>query len=241
MSEQSEQDEIYDFDPLEIKTETDLWAHLSKPPDPRHIRETQSGWDKQGNPIMTKYLPISYVEAKLRQFFGPLGYQFKNGRNRIVINETVGEIEVWVRNPLDRSEWLVYEGWAATQIQLKKGAQVLDVASKIKNSQEKMHPSLKSRCVSNAVKALGPAFGANIGRKEDQTETITKEIAVEEINKYKAMLEFAEDKKELEAAKDLIPHSFHDLKPIREAVILAENRLSQKTLPQQAGAQTLFE
>ncbi len=234
----SKDGEAFEFNTLNIQSEIDLWVELNRKPAPHHIRYRNIA--PRGKPEnLHPYLPISYIEAKLRQIFGPMGMQITGGHWSVVINETVGRIVVKLRHPIEK-DWRDYEGWAATQIQMKSGAAVLDAASKYTSSQEKMHPSLKSRCISDAVKVLGPALGGNLGRKADQVESLSKEMAHEVLNDILTNIEFASTREELQAAKAKIPVSYFDLAPVRKSILEADNRFSKNQLPEQAEAQTLF-
>lgn len=111
----------------------------------------------------TKYVPISHVQTLLDQMFFGL-WQTKCFTYKVVGNELVGSIELWVYHPIIK-EWLVRTGVAATQIRQNKGAKLTDIDAKIKNALEMDAPHLYADCVKSAAKTLGPAFGRDLNRE----------------------------------------------------------------------------
>lgn len=132
-----------------------------------------------------EYVPIDMVEALLDQLFGWDGWQCSEVKQTIVVNEVVGTIslKVWSER---RGQWVERSGSAAVMIQMHKGSTVLDVGSKISNAMEKMAPSLKSKCLSNAAKSLGKRFGRGLNRKEQEQYTVG-----EMAKQIKAFMEYA--------------------------------------------------
>lgn len=124
----------------------------------------------------TKYLPISHIQTLLDQMFFGL-WQTKNFSYKVVGNELVGSIELWVYHPVVK-EWIVRTGVAATQIRLNKGAR-LDVSQKIVNALEMDAPHLYADCVKSAAKTLGSAFGRDLNR---QFEDNYKPLVSNQIN-----------------------------------------------------------
>lgn len=111
----------------------------------------------------TQYVPISHVQTLLDQMFFGL-WQTKCFTYKVVGNELVGSIELWVYHPIIK-EWLVRTGVAATQIRQNKGAKLTDIDQKIKNALEMDAPHLYADCVKSAAKTLGPAFGRDLNRE----------------------------------------------------------------------------
>jgi hypothetical protein len=113
----------------------------------------------QGN---SQYVPISHIQTLLDQLFFGL-WQTKNFNYKVIGNELVGSIELFVYHPVIK-EWLVRTGVSATQIRQSKGAQITDINSKIKNALEMDAPHLYADCIKSACKTLGPAFGRDLNR-----------------------------------------------------------------------------
>jgi len=109
-----------------------------------------------------KYVPISHVQTLLDQMFFGL-WQTKNFNHKVIANELVGSVELWVFHPVIK-EWIVRNGVAATQIRQNKGAALTDIGAKIKNALEMDAAHLYADCLKSAAKTLGPAFGRDLNR-----------------------------------------------------------------------------
>ena len=120
-----------------------------------------------------RYVNISTIEKQLDILFTPFGWETKDFKWTVVVNELVGSLTLRVKNP-DNGEWISREGAGAVQIQMKRDSNVLDVGSKITNAMEKMMPKLKADCIRNAAKSLGNIMGRNVGRKDADIEPFTK-------------------------------------------------------------------
>ena len=110
----------------------------------------------------TKYVPISHIQTLLDTLFFGL-WQTKNFNYKVIANELVGSIDLWVYHPVLK-DWLVRTGVAATQIRQNKGADLTDIGAKIKNALEMDAAHLYADCVKSAAKTLGPAFGRDLNR-----------------------------------------------------------------------------
>lgn len=110
----------------------------------------------------TKYVPISHVQTMLDTLYFGL-WQTKNFQYKVIANELVGSIDLWVWHPVVK-DWLVRTGVAATQIRQNKGAKLTDIGAKIKNALEMDAAHLYADCVKSAAKTLGPAFGRDLNR-----------------------------------------------------------------------------
>jgi hypothetical protein len=110
----------------------------------------------------TKYVPISHVQTMLDTLYFGL-WQTKNFQYKVIANELVGSIDLWVWHPVVK-DWLVRTGVAATQIRQNKGAKLTDIGAKIKNAFEMDAAHLYADCVKSAAKTLGPAFGRDLNR-----------------------------------------------------------------------------
>ena len=186
------------------------------------------------------YIPISFIEATLDRVFSPMGWQTKNFETETILNEVVGKIELWVKNP-ENGDWICRMGAAAQQIQMRaatvdgQGNKIptdfSDPRNKIANALEKGFPSLKSKCISNAADSLGKIFGRDAGRKPDTVETYT---AAEETRAHTAFLalcmEGQADIVALESAYNSLPYEVR-----ADAVIINARteyiQSAQKTLP----------
>lgn len=153
---------------------------LSRKPPAKSIHKSPSG---------NAYMPISYIEATLDRVFGPMGWQHRNFRHETVLNEVVGSIELWVRDPESR-EWICRIGAASQSIQMRKDTDFTDPRNKIPNALEKGFPSLKSKCISNAADSLGKVFGRDAGRKPETVETYSQ---AEETRAHAAFLTLCMD------------------------------------------------
>jgi hypothetical protein len=168
------------------KTRRDIANMLRKPPSKGSIRERNG----------RKYIPISFIEADLDLIFGPFGYQWRNYQHNTIVNEEVGSIELWIRDP-ESGEWIARVGAAAAMITLKQGSTAVDVQSKQMNAMETSFPHLKSDCKRNACQELGKRFGRDLARKLADVETYTDAIASygESFRSAIASLNSAEDVK----------------------------------------------
>lgn len=110
----------------------------------------------------TQYVPISHIQTLLDTLFFGL-WQTKNFTYKVIANELVGSIDLWVYHPVLK-DWLVRTGVAATQIRQNKGAALTDIGAKIKNALEMDAAHLYADCVKSAAKTLGPAFGRDLNR-----------------------------------------------------------------------------
>jgi hypothetical protein len=111
----------------------------------------------------TKYVPISHIQTMLDTMYFGL-WQTKNFQYKVIANELVGSIDLWLWHPVIK-DWLVRTGVAATQIRQSKGAKLTDIGAKIKNALEMDAAHLYADCVKSAAKTLGPAFGRDLNRE----------------------------------------------------------------------------
>lgn len=119
-----------------------------------------------------KYLPISFVENKLREFYMGLVQMYPT-ESKIVANEFVVHAEIKVFHPV-LQQWLTYGGIGASVIQQAANTPLADfVNQKVKNALEKNAPKAYAMAIKNAAAKIGPAFGSEANRKhEDTYETI---------------------------------------------------------------------
>lgn len=120
----------------------------------------------------SKYLPISFVQMKLDEYFGGL-WETRNFETKTVANEIVGSIELRVFHPVAK-EWITRIGAAAVMIQFKSKSNggsddITDINNKIKNTLVKDYPHLLSECLKNAARSLGVAFGRDLNREHTDT------------------------------------------------------------------------
>jgi hypothetical protein len=121
----------------------------------------------------SKYIPISFIETRLDQYFFGF-WETVNFRTQVIVNEVVGSIDLRVKHPVT-GEWLTRTGAAGVPIQMKSGSGVTQVSEKIHNTLVKDYPHLKAMCVLNAVKSLGKMFGRDLNRKfEDDYQPLLK-------------------------------------------------------------------
>jgi hypothetical protein len=110
----------------------------------------------------TQYVPISHIQTLLDTLYFGL-WETKNFKYTVIGNEIAASVELWVFHPVIK-KWIVRQGAAATQIRMNKGASVMDISQKIKNSVEMDLPHALADCVKSAAKTLGPAFGRDLNR-----------------------------------------------------------------------------
>lgn len=110
----------------------------------------------------TRYIPISHVEMLLDEYYFGL-WETVDFTHSVVVNEIVGQLTLRVFHPIGKV-WISRIGTASTQIRQEKGASISDVNAKIKNALEMDMPHLKSDCLKNAAKSLGPRFGRDLNR-----------------------------------------------------------------------------
>lgn len=120
----------------------------------------------------SKYLPISFVETKLDEYFLGL-WQTDSFHYSIVANEIVGVITLKVYHPILK-EWLSRIGTAAVPIQQKSkdnggSGDITNISDKIINTLVKDFPHLEAMCIVSAAKKIGKAFGRDLNRKLEDT------------------------------------------------------------------------
>jgi len=139
---------------------------INKPVTPKEIKVNKFAND-------SKYIPISFIETRLDQYFFGF-WETVNFRTQVIVNEVVGSIDLRVKHPVT-GEWLTRTGAAGVPIQMKSGSGVTQVAEKIHNTLVKDYPHLKAMCVLNACKSLGKLFGRDLNRKfEDDYQPLLK-------------------------------------------------------------------
>jgi len=132
------------------------------------------------------YLPISFVQTKLDEFYMGL-WQTRNFTTKVVANEIIGELGLQVFHPIIH-QWITRVGVASVMIQQvskNKGGtgDITNIGDKIKNTLTKDYPHLYAECLKSAAKTLGVAFGRDLNRKEvdEYNPVYTQEIQVDEI------------------------------------------------------------
>jgi len=139
---------------------------LNKPVTPGQIKVNKFAND-------SKYIPISFIETRLDQYFFGL-WETVNFRTQVIVNEVVGSIDLRVKHPVT-GDWITRTGAAGVPIQMKSGSGVTQVGEKIHNTLVKDYPHLKAMCVLNAVKSLGKMFGRDLNRKfEDDYQPLLR-------------------------------------------------------------------
>ena len=160
----------------------------------------------------TKYVPISHIQTLLDTLFFGL-WQTKNFNYKVIANELVGSIDLWVYHPVLK-DWLVRTGVAATQIRQNKGADLTDIGAKIKNALEMDAAHLYADCVKSAAKTLGPAFGRDLNRDfTDNYKTILSnyvESQSYDISKVTKQVDACNNTLELLALMDSNPYYKQD-------------------------------
>lgn len=209
-----------------IKNVADM---LSKRPPKSAIR------DHNGN----KYIPISFIEQTLDMIFGAMGWQTRNFTTQTLLNEVVGSIELWVRDP-ESGEWIVRIGAASQPIQMKKDTDFTDPRNKIANSLEKGYPSLKSKCVSNAADSLGKVLGRDLGRKQETVETYSSSQEEKARTAFLGLLMDSDaDVVKVELAYNILPFDVRADKTIIEAKAQFIEQAKKQLSPAET-QQTLF-
>lgn len=151
----------------------------------------------------SRYIPIGVIETKLDELYFGL-WQIRNFRWSVVANEIVGSLELGVFHPTAKM-WIWREGAGSVLIQQKKGSDITDIGSKIKNTLQKDFPHLKSECLKNAAKSLGPIFGRDLNRDDDDVyEPVTEEIA--NADKAREVIDGIGDEKTLNEYLKQNPH-----------------------------------
>lgn len=144
----------------------DFLAKLNREPEQSELDRTPDG--------KAKTLPISFVEMTLDELF--LGHWgTENFTSKVVANEVVGEIELWVIHPITGVR-ISRSGAAGIIIQVDKAPDdiqgkernqwALDVSNKKSNALDLGYPKLKAECVKNAAQSLGKVFGRDLNRKK---------------------------------------------------------------------------
>lgn len=163
---------------------------LNREPDAGELDRTPDG--------KAKTLPISFVEMTLDELFlGQWGTE--NFTSKVVANEVVGEIELWVIHPITGRE-IRRSGAAGIIIQVDKAPEeiqgkernqwALDILNKKSNALDLGYPKLKAECTKNAAQSLGKIFGRDLNRKKaDKFQAPLKPMSD---NAFKALLERVE-------------------------------------------------
>ncbi|MBU2018012.1 MAG: hypothetical protein KJ941_00070 [Bacteroidetes bacterium] len=154
---------------------------LHKKPSQQEIRQ-----NKLAN--NSKYLPISFLEMTLDEMFFGL-WETTNFSYQNIANEIVGSLELRYFHPTFKT-WITRIGAGAVMIQMEKGAEIIDISKKYKNTLTKDFPHLKAECFRNACLSIGKAFGRDLNREfEDQyqplikAEQVTEEKIVDHLTK----------------------------------------------------------
>lgn len=169
----------------------------------------------------SKYLPISFVETKLDEYFFGL-WQTEDFKHSIVANEIVGVITLKFYHPILK-EWLSRIGTAAVPIQQKSkdnggSGDITNISDKIINTLVKDFPHLEAMCIVSAAKKIGKVFGRDLNRKlEDNYNPIyTIEKTIDEVRNELAN---CRDLPSLTALYESYPdmHSIADFKKVFNA------------------------
>jgi hypothetical protein len=155
----SEDETIY-VPNLNIQTLEQFNALMNEDPDPRNVKINKFA----GN---SKYVPISYVQMMLDQFFLGL-WKTSEFTYQVIANEEVGKVKLEYYHPFAKT-WIEREGAAAVMIQQNSGAPITDIGAKIKNTLGKDHPHLLASCVVSAARSIGKVFGRDLNRKEEDS------------------------------------------------------------------------
>lgn len=168
----------------------DFLRRLNSEPEVSELDRTADG--------KAKTLPISFVEMTLDELY--LGiWGTRNYTTKLISNEVVGEIELWVFHPILHVE-ITRTGAAGIIIQMDKAPEnltgqeknnwALDPSNKKPNALDLGYPKLKAECVKNAAQSLGKVFGRDLNRKKnDKFNPAYKELSDAG---FKALLERVE-------------------------------------------------
>jgi hypothetical protein len=144
-------------------------ARLNAAPNPKEVKENKASG-------MAKYLPISFIEMTLDEYFFGL-WETKDFKWQVCGNEIVGSITLRYKHPVT-GDWLERTGAAATMIRLRKDSNVTDISAKIFNALEMDFPHLKADCLVNACRSIGKLFGRDLNRAfEDQYRPLVRQQA----------------------------------------------------------------
>jgi len=142
---------------------------LNEEPDPSEVQVNKFAAN-------SKYLPISFVQNLLDEFFVGL-WETKNFTSQVVANEIIGSVTLRYFHPFAKA-WIERTGSAAVMIQQSKDADITDIGAKIKNTLGKDYPHLLASCTASAARSIGKAFGRDLNRKfEDSYNPMYSDIA----------------------------------------------------------------
>lgn len=156
----------------------DFLNKLNREPEPSELDRTPDG--------KAKTLPISFVEMTLDEIYLGL-WGTRNYTTKLIANEVVGELELWVIHPVSGHE-IVRSGAAGIIIQVDKAPEniqgqernswALNPANKKPNALDLGYPKLKAECVKNAAQSLGKVFGRDLNRKKaDKLQPVYKTLS----------------------------------------------------------------
>jgi hypothetical protein len=112
----------------------------------------------------SKYLPVSFIEMALDEYFFGL-WNIENFKYQVIANEIVGDLELVVYHPTSLT-WIRRSGAGSVQIKTKRESDPMDINNKIQNTLVMDFPKLKAECLKNAAKSFGKLFGRDLNRKD---------------------------------------------------------------------------
>ena len=144
--------------------------------DPNKMEKTPDG--------KAYYYPIEYLEGLLDLHFGVLNWGHRRYETKIVGNEILGSIELYVIHPVTDRE-CTRIGTASVQIMVdaltdeeKKGMSKTEINRHYQNPDNKKPNALKlfsgvlkTECLKNAIISIAPAFGRNLNRDKNKKGT----------------------------------------------------------------------
>lgn len=161
----------------------------------------------------SKYLPISYVQMQLDEFFMGI-WETENFTHSVIANEIVGHVTLKYFHPFAKV-WVKREGAAAVMIQQSKGAELTDISKKFKNTLGKDYPHLLASCITSAARTIGKKFGRDLNRKEEDhyntfytdianSEAVTGAIEWDKVTTMKDLLIIWNENKDLQNNKQFV-------------------------------------
>ena len=115
------------------------------------------------------YVPIEATQEILTYLFG--SYKTKVVSTQLMVNAVIASVEVTVIHPASGREWKV-AGSGAGIIQVRGGANALEISSINPVAMELASGKALSYAVHNAAKRYGRIFGGYLGRNEDQQSAV---------------------------------------------------------------------
>jgi hypothetical protein len=155
-----------DIDLSEIKKHQDnLKIILSEKPDQRIVKQNKYA----GN---SNYIPIGIIQSLLDKFF--LDWDWAINDVQLILNSVMVRGTLTLKTAAGSIRKI--DGIASSEIQLKKGENILSADTLNSKALERDVPKAESEAFKNAAKKIGRKFGRDLNRKESYGHSPDEEL-----------------------------------------------------------------